>query len=55
MSGSLQDGDIIFMIAAPTRAPATVESLRAFENRVERGGHGQLVIVRDGELFGLNF
>jgi serine protease Do len=55
VSGSLQDGDIIFMIAAPTRAPATVEALRAFENRVGRRGHGQLVIVREGELFGLNF
>jgi serine protease Do len=55
VSGSLQEGDIVYMIAAPTRAPATVDSLRAFESRVGRGGHGQLIVVREGELFGLNF
>jgi serine protease Do len=55
VSGSLQEGDVVVMIAAPTRSPATVESLRAFESRVRRGGHGQLIIVREGEPFALNF
>ena len=55
VSGSLQEGDIVVMIAAPARAPATVDSLRAFENRVRRGGRGQLIIVREGEPFALNF
>jgi serine protease Do len=55
VSGSLLEGDIVVMIAAPTRAPATVESLRAFETRVRRGGRGQLIVVRDGEPFALNF
>jgi serine protease Do len=55
VSGSLQEGDLIVMIAVPTRAPATVESLREFETRVRRGGHGQLIIVREGEPFALNF
>ncbi len=55
MSGSLQEGDVLFAIVAPSTAPATVESLRAFEDRIRRGGHGQLRIVREGELFALNF
>jgi serine protease Do len=55
VSGSLQEGDLIVMIGAPNRAPATVESLREFESRARRGGHGQLIIVRDGEPFALNF
>ncbi len=55
VSGSLQEGDIVHMIAAPARSPATVDTLRAFEGRVRRGGRGQLVIVREGELFALNF
>jgi serine protease Do len=55
VSGSLQEGDFIVMIAVPNRVPATVESLREFETRVRRGGHGQLIIVREGEPFALNF
>jgi serine protease Do len=54
-SGSLSEGDVIAMIAAPRRSPATPETLRAFEERVRRNGHGQLIIVRDGEFFALNF
>ena len=55
LSGTLQEGDIIIAIVAPTTAAATVESLRAFEQKVRGGGHGQLRLVRDGELFALNF
>ena len=55
VSGYLQDADIIFVVAAPTRVPATVENLRAFEQRIGAGGHGQLGIIRDGEPFALNF
>jgi serine protease Do len=55
VSGSLAEGDIIVMIAAPTRAPANVGSLRQFEQRVRAGGRGQLVIVREGEAFALDF
>jgi serine protease Do len=55
VSGSLAEGDIILMIAAPKRGPANVGSLRQFEQRVRSGGHGQLVIVRDGEAFALDF
>jgi serine protease Do len=54
-SGTLQEGDIIVMIAAPRRAPANVDSLREFEKRLQRGGHGQLIIVREGEAFAVNF
>ena len=54
-SGTLQEGDVIVMIAAPRRVPATVESLREFQKRLEAGGHGQLIIVRDGEAFAVNF
>jgi serine protease Do len=55
VSGSLQEGDVIALIAAPKKSSATVESLRALEQRLAHGGHGQLVIVRDGEPFALNF
>jgi serine protease Do len=55
MSGSLQEGDVIALIAAPKKSSATIESLRALEEQLSRGGHGQLVIVRDGEPFALNF
>jgi S1-C subfamily serine protease len=55
VSGSLQEGDIIVMIAAPKKSTATVDSLRAFEQRLARGGHGQMIIVREGEAFALNF
>jgi len=55
VSGSLQEGDIVVMIAAPRRQTATIESLKAFERLVEQGGHGQLVILRDGQPFALNF
>ena len=48
-------GDIVVMIAAPARTPATVGTLRQFEERVRRGGRGQLIILRDGEPFALNF
>jgi hypothetical protein len=54
-SGTLQEGDVIVMIAAPRRVPATVESLREFEKRLQRGGRGQLIIVREGEAFAVNF
>jgi serine protease Do len=54
-SGSLQEGDVIALIAAPKRTPATPDTLRAFEERIKRGGRGQLIIVRDGEPFALNF
>jgi Do/DeqQ family serine protease len=55
VSGSLQEGDVVVAISSPRKAPATVESLRNFEARIARGGHGQLVIVREGEPFALNF
>ena len=55
VSGSLTEGDVIVMIAAPSKVPANVGSLRQFEQRVRRGGRGQLVILRDGEPFALNF
>ena len=56
VSGSLQEGDVIALINGPGgRKAATVESLREFEQRVRRGGRGQLVIVREGEPFALNF
>jgi serine protease Do len=55
VSGSLQEGDIIVLIAAPRKSPATLESLRTFGQQLARGGHGQLVIVREGEPFALNF
>ena len=43
------------MIAGPRRIPATVENLREFEKRLQRGGRGQLIIIRDGEAFAVNF
>jgi serine protease Do len=55
VSGSLSEGDVIVMIAAPTKVAANVGSLRKFEERVRRGGRGQLVILREGEPFALNF
>ncbi|HEY0707766.1 MAG TPA: trypsin-like peptidase domain-containing protein [Polyangia bacterium] len=55
VSGSLAEGDIIVMIAAPTRTPATVASLRKFEQTLQRGARGQLIILRDGEPFALTF
>ena len=55
MSGQLQEGDVIVLIAAPKKAAATVENLRAFLQRLARGGHGQLVILREGEAFALTF
>jgi Do/DeqQ family serine protease len=54
-SGTLQEGDIIVMIAGPRRIPATVENLREFEKRLQGGGRGQLIIIRDGEAFAVNF
>jgi serine protease Do len=55
VSGSLAEGDIIVMIAAPTRTPANVASLRKFEQVLQRGARGQLIILRDGEPFALTF
>jgi S1-C subfamily serine protease len=55
VSGSLNEGDVIVMIAAPAKVVANVGSLRKFEERVRRGGRGQLVILREGEPFALNF
>jgi serine protease Do len=55
VSGSLQEGDVIVLVAAPKKTSATIESLRALEQRLARGGHGQLVILREGEPFALNF
>jgi serine protease Do len=55
VSGSLQEGDIIVLIAAPRKSAATLDSLRVFAQQLARGGHGQLVIVREGEPFALNF
>jgi serine protease Do len=56
VSGSLQEGDVIAVVTVQGRkAAATVESLRQFEERVRRGARGQLVIVREGEAFALNF
>ena len=54
-SGTLQEGDVIVDDRRPTPRPATVESLREFEKRLQGGGRGQLIIVRDGEAFAVEF
>jgi serine protease Do len=54
-SGTLQEGDVIVMIAGPRRIPATVQNLREFEKRLQSGGRGQLIIIREGEAFAVNF
>lgn len=55
LSGTLQEGDLVVAVVTTRQTAATVDNLRAFETWVKRGRRGQLVIVRDGEPFALNF
>jgi hypothetical protein len=49
-SGYLQPGDLVTHVVVGQQAKvATVALLKQLEQRLARGGAGQLVIVRDGE------
>ncbi len=54
-SGSLQQDDLIVAIEIPGRGslPATVSTMHELEKHLARGRSGRLILVRDGEFFGL--
>jgi serine protease Do len=55
VSGYLREGDVIVVIVTTRRQAATIEALRGFAQRLARGGRGQMVVMREGQPFVLNF
>ena len=48
-SGAMQEGDIIVLVGlGQKQVPATAASLKELADRVDRGGWGRLVILREG-------